>query len=228
MKRLRTLLLMSALIGAIVVVPSATPAAAAPTITTIASGLDAPRGLSFGRNGALFVAEAGRGGDGACFPGPEGDNVCLGDSGAITRIWRGTQERVLEGLPSLAAEGTGEGALGPHDVAPRHGNLFVVIGLGADPALRDEFAPGSALGTLIRSEGGSGRYEVVADLAQFEATEDPDGEPDTNPHSVLALDGRRDRQRCRWQLAVGGESPRQGLGSGGVPQPRRRRPVRAR
>jgi hypothetical protein len=183
--------LVTALLGALFVVPGVTPASAEPTITTIASGLDSPRGLAFGRNGALYVAEAGRGGAGPCFPGPEGGNVCAGDSGAVTRIWRGTQARVLEGLPSIADEGTGESALGPHDVALRNSRVFVAIGLGADPAERPE---GSLFGTLIRAEigdGATGAYEVVADIAGFEGAQNPEGVPDSNPHSVLALDGRR-------------------------------------
>src|SRR6266540_1196878 len=49
------------------------PAQASPEVTTVATGLDNPRGLGFAPNGALYVAEAGRGGDGPCFPGPEGD-----------------------------------------------------------------------------------------------------------------------------------------------------------
>ena len=34
--------------------------------TVVMSGLDNPRGLAFAPNGALYVAEAGRGGDGPC------------------------------------------------------------------------------------------------------------------------------------------------------------------
>jgi hypothetical protein len=192
MKRLRISVVVSALLGALFVVPGVTPAGAAPTIETIASGLDSPRGLSFGRNGALYVAEGGRGGDGPCFPGPEGGNVCAGTTGAITRIWRGEQSRVLEGLPSIAAEGTGDEGLGPVDVALRNSRMFIVLGLGADPAERPE---GSHFGTLIRAEidqSAAPGYEVVADLAAFEGEQDPDGQgPDSNPHSVLALDGRR-------------------------------------
>ncbi|MCA1782003.1 MAG: ScyD/ScyE family protein [Intrasporangiaceae bacterium] len=68
-------------------------------LTVVASGLDNPRHLSVGPAGDLFVAEAGRGGDGPCFDGPEGGEVCFGLSGAITRVTaKGKQERVLTGL----------------------------------------------------------------------------------------------------------------------------------
>src|SRR5260370_17508906 len=44
------------------------PAAAAPSVTTIATGLDSPRGVAF-FNGKLLVGEAGPGG-GNCFNAP--------------------------------------------------------------------------------------------------------------------------------------------------------------
>src|SRR5215203_6436687 len=55
------------------------------TVTTVATGLNNPRGLNFASVGALFVAEAGSGGVGPCGPGPEGDR-CFGTSGSLTRI----------------------------------------------------------------------------------------------------------------------------------------------
>ena len=41
-------------------------------VATVMSGLDNPRGLAIGPEGALYVAEAGRGGDG-CYPRRPGD-----------------------------------------------------------------------------------------------------------------------------------------------------------
>ena len=93
-------------------IPHAVPSD--PPWVTVASGLDNPRLLSFSGH-ALYVAEAGRGGAGPCVPGPEGEDVCFGLSGAITRVTHGGSERVVTGLPSLAAAGGG-GALGPSDV----------------------------------------------------------------------------------------------------------------
>ena len=68
------------------------------TVETIAAGLDNPRGLAFGPEGALYVAEAG---PGPYTAGPEG-TVCYGPTGAITRIdlRRNVRERVATGLPS--------------------------------------------------------------------------------------------------------------------------------
>src|SRR6476661_2169505 len=124
--------------------------ASAITFTPVASGLDNPRGLAFGPNGALYVAEAGVGGTDFCFDHAGFGHACAGKSGAVTRLWNGKQERILQGLPSLADE-FGE-ALGPNDVSPLgNGNLDVVIGLGDNPALRDSF-PASAgpFGWLIK------------------------------------------------------------------------------
>ena len=63
-------------------------AAEATTVEIIASGLDSPRGLTFGPDGVLYVTEAGRGGDGPSIPSPSQPDAELfyGTTGAITRI----------------------------------------------------------------------------------------------------------------------------------------------
>src|SRR5262245_33856345 len=119
---------------------TATPAGAQSSVETVATGLDNPRGLAFGPGGQLYVAEAGRGGDGPCFIGPEGPS-CFGLSGAVTRVdlKRGEQARVLTGLPSYAADGTagtpeGSSAIGPMHIAFSGSKPSVTFGLGGDPA----------------------------------------------------------------------------------------------
>ena len=62
-----------------------------PKYDVVAGNLDNPRQLTFSPNGALYVAEAGRGGDGPCMTGGEGSTVCFGDSGAVTRVHHGQQ-----------------------------------------------------------------------------------------------------------------------------------------
>jgi hypothetical protein len=154
---------------------------------TVASGLDNPRGLAFGPDGSLYVAEAGRGGAGPCFPGPEGE-ACFGESGAVTRIGHGKVRRVLTGLPSIAAP-DGTNAIGPSDVAGQ-GRLYFTVGLGADPALRAQLPPlaAQANGWLLRDSAHGWRQ--IADIAGFEATANPDGGlPDSNPQSLLATQG---------------------------------------
>ena len=56
------------------------------TVTTVASGLANPRGLNFGPDGALYVAEAGSGGSGPCILGSDGLVKCYGTTGAVTKI----------------------------------------------------------------------------------------------------------------------------------------------
>ena len=166
---------------------------AAPVV--VASGLDNPRQLSFDGH-ALYVAESGTGGDLACRPGPEGGEVCMGETGAVTKLsWRG-QQRALSGLPSIAAP-DGTSATGPSDVAVDDGRYAVLMGLGADPALREsadvpDFA--ELYGTLLTgklrwrhhpwSKGRGDRLGpwVLADVSAHEASDNPDGaQVDSNP-----------------------------------------------
>src|SRR3954452_17464990 len=80
-------------------------------VSVVMSGLDNPRGLDFGRQGALYVTEAGRGGGpGAPSIVPRGTPLYYGATGAVTRLWKGQQERVASGLPSLAMANGNEGA----------------------------------------------------------------------------------------------------------------------
>jgi hypothetical protein len=174
---------------------AAAGAAQANGLDVVASGLANPRGLDVGPTGALYVAEAGSGGQGPCITGPEGE-ACLGATGAIARIdpRTGRVRRVVDGLPSLAAssgEDAGADATGPQDVSVGWFGAYFTIGLGGSPAVRDELGAGSRrLGTLYRA-GLWGGLRRVADLAAYEAANDPDkGQPsaevDSNPYSVDA------------------------------------------
>jgi len=187
-RRRRSLLLL-AVVAALLV--AATPAFADPQVTVVASGLDNPRGLGFAPDGALYVAEAGKGGAGPCFQGPEGP-ACFGASGAVTAVRHGHQSRVLSGLPSYAGEG-GASAIGPSDVAFNGlGGMYLAVGLGANPALRQEVPALAEMARLLRANPARGTTRVVADLGDFEAAANPDGGlPDTNPNSVLAGIGSR-------------------------------------
>ncbi|MEU4766741.1 ScyD/ScyE family protein [Actinosynnema sp. NPDC023794] len=181
-----------AAVGAVVAAVLTPATASAEPMTVVAQGLDNPRGLAFAPDGALYVAEAGRGGAGPCFPGPEGQDVCFGDSGAVTRVAEGTQHRVITGLPSIAAA-DGSGAIGPSDVDPRGvGGLYFTVGLGADPALRDVLPPLARDASAWLLRGHDGRWEQVADIGAHEARANPDGGPvDTNPTSLTAAPGGR-------------------------------------
>ena len=70
-----------------------------PVVTVVMDKLDDPRGLAFGPGGALFVAEAGYGGE-PCAAGTQFN--CYGLTGAVSRLWHGRQDRVVSGLPSVS------------------------------------------------------------------------------------------------------------------------------
>jgi hypothetical protein len=173
-------------------------------LSVIASGLDNPRGLAFGPGGALYVAESGRGfggvSSGPCAPNPVGgEPVCLGQTGAITRIDGTTSTRVVTGLASIAVA-SGATATGPSDISFSGPRGYVAMGLGQDRATRDgtgplQLGPGAAdLGTLLQVNTSKGTWARVADLAAFEEDAgDPDGNGklESNANGVVAEGSRQ-------------------------------------
>jgi hypothetical protein len=157
-------------------------------VSVVMTGLDNPRGLDFDPRGALYVAEAGRGG-GAGAPSflQRGVPIFYGQTGAVSRLWQGEQERVVSGLPSVAVA-NGTGALGPSSVSFRGGgHAYVTIGLGDNPAQRAQLGgAGDNLDSLLRVKSNGG-WEKVADVGTYETTVNPDGlQRDSNPVGVLA------------------------------------------
>ena len=72
--------LLSVAVGAVLAGPGAA-AAVAQDVDVVAGGLANPRGIDFGPGGALYVAESGKGGTGACLASPEGGQACYGRHG---------------------------------------------------------------------------------------------------------------------------------------------------
>lgn len=156
------------------------------TLTVVAEGLANPRHISVGGDGALYVAEAGMDGD-ECVTVTEGEDefeVCFGLTGGVTRIADGEAEQVASGLPS------GNGS-GPHDViVTEAGEMYVLFGLGGPPEGRDLFENDdvASLGTLVKIEE-DGSWTVIADLAAYEGTDNPEPTAvDSNPYSMI-MDG---------------------------------------
>ncbi len=173
-----------------------TPVAAAPAWSVakrpspvvIAHGLKNPRQLSFDGN-RLYVAEAGTGGTGACTASSEGSEVCFGDTGGVTRIDSSGQKRVLGQLPSVAPS-DGNSAVGPSDVSFTGDSYQVLLGLGANPAVRPTLDNSAhELASLVAGRLNHSR-STLADLGGYEAAHDPDGAgPDSNPAGMTRAGG---------------------------------------
>jgi hypothetical protein len=199
-------------IAALTTLAVAAPAAAGGgvDVDVIAHGLDNPRHVAVSKDGDVYVAESGRGGNHAtarsCFDSAEGF-ACTGRTGAVTKVGRwGGQYRVLFGLASFAPEG-GNNAIGPHGVffdgndlyvtnggptAPTRGNPPEVV--LRDPTLVAEDRISKLYGKLLKVRWFN-RVEVVADAWKFERDVNPDadvGNPlvDSNPVDVLIDRGR--------------------------------------
>jgi hypothetical protein len=156
-------------------------------LVTVATGLDNPRGLEVGPGGAVYVAEAGRGGSTCIGAGPEG-RVCIGFTGAITRIAGGAQKRIATGLVSAAGP-DGSFATGSDDVAvSKNGTVYTIMTSAPPAALRGVPAPVRAqLGHLLRVLPGGG-YRSVADVGRIETRLNPGG-LDVNPNPYAAVAG---------------------------------------
>jgi hypothetical protein len=195
---------------------SSAPCKSNAALTCVMIDLHNPRGLAFGPEGALYVAEAGCGGNimdchvpappATCKTLPFGTGFitrCFGLTGSITRLWNGTQERVALGLPSLAFP-LGAMAIGPNDVSLNGiGNLYATIGLQYDPRYRDQWELGPLFAQLVhvpasaifaKSQHTEHREFntdwLVADLGNFEIAVNPDnGGVDSNPYGLLSVPG---------------------------------------
>jgi glucose/arabinose dehydrogenase len=178
--------------ASVTLMPSGVSANGVPTVDVVMQGLDSPRGLAWGPEGALYVVEAGNTTvTSNCVTVARG-LTCYSGTGAVSRLYKGRQERVASGLPSLyLAALTDIG--GPNDIDFQgRGNAWVTIGFGGNPALRAGLgSAGAAFGHLVRLQP-SGGWSVQSDISAFEAANNPAGGPvDSNPYGVLAEAGRQ-------------------------------------
>lgn len=197
MKRVLLVLPALALLSALLPVP----AAAAVTVTPVASGLHSPRGIAF-VNGKMLVAEAGLGGD-SCFDGgPGAGNVCIGPTGRISWINNGAPTPLVTGLFSESARG-GLDTEGPSGLSVNEGRILAQI---STPPQEVPSPPtiSSAASTLGKQQAGllisvhkNGSWGIVARVGEFDfnyttAFPQPPGpgtqEHDANPTGVLATD----------------------------------------
>jgi hypothetical protein len=175
------------------------PSAPAPTfggsalsVHVFATGLDNPRGLAFGPNGQLYVAEAGLGGTQSTvglydqLPAPLGP-LTGGYTGHISRINPAGQRHILaDDLPSAqTTPETGNDVLGPAAIAFIGGEMYVLIEAGPTNGLVGTF-------NGVFHVSPSGALEPLANLsahnqAVFEGPPDDDHSPEGNPYSMAAL-----------------------------------------
>ena len=193
MRMRRIVVAVTVLIGGVLIAVSSIGLNAQSSMLVIASGLDNPRGLAFGPDGALYVVEAGRGGNSSlCLPLPDQPGTrCYGPSGAVTRITGlGIHRRVVTGLPSLAPA-SGDQATGPHDIAFGLNRAWITIGLGGNPAIRAPLTEaGVRLGHLVRVLP-TGEWDYTVDISAHEASTNPDGTTvDSNPYGLTTTADR--------------------------------------
>jgi hypothetical protein len=155
------------------------------TATVVARGLDNPRGLNFGPDGALYIAEAGRSSTN-CFR-LSGEAFCAGGTGAIARLEGRSLTRVAQGLTSFG-DRTGAFASGPSDVhVARSGRIYTVLpSLGERPPQRMRRGLRRQLGKLLRVRN---RFTAtIAGLDRIEFARNPDRRGvESNPYSLAVL-----------------------------------------
>ncbi|MEO5719499.1 MAG: ScyD/ScyE family protein [Chthoniobacterales bacterium] len=175
-----------------------TATAVSPNVVSVfATGLNNPRGLKFGPDGFLYVAEGGTGGlngtDGICDQvpdvGPYTANVTGSRVSKVDPV-SGFRTTVIDNLPSSQTNPeSGSLISGVADVAFVGDTLYALItGAGCSHGVPD--FPNS----IIRVNPG-GSYDLVADLSTFymnNPVKNPnpaDFEPDGTPYSMIQYNG---------------------------------------
>src|ERR1700722_14817606 len=157
-----------------------------------ATGLAAPRGLRFGPDGYLYVAEAGKGGSvstvGKCaqVPGPVGPYTG-GETGRVSKISGGGKvTTVATGFPSTQdAQGD---LIGVADVAFLDDTLYALVSGGGC----SHGHPNQPTG-IAKVDRSTGKWTLVADVDAFlkahpAKVENPgDFEPDGTLYSMIAV-----------------------------------------
>jgi hypothetical protein len=208
-RRLKRSLLRSVVAAAIIAIPGAAAVGAGATtstwtVTTVASGLDAPRGIAFLPNGTLLVAEAGHGGD-VCRPDVDNGvplTRCIGTTSRISSVnaTTGARATVVSGLFSMS----GLGVTGADGLAVRGGQIMTVLTdfpqryaswtCTGQPADCNQVlaAARAQAGTLVKATP-SGAFKVAGKVGEVDYawtqthTQLSNAPPNSNPYGLLPL-----------------------------------------
>jgi hypothetical protein len=138
------------------------------TTTVITTGLNDPRGLKFGPDNLLYVAEAGVGGTNAItsctqvIP-PVGPYLGSDTGSRISRIdWQGNRTTFVDHLPSsVTAPGGGSGLQGVADIAFNGTDMYAVFaGAGCSHAVPD-------IPNEVIKISANGSWKPLANLSNF-------------------------------------------------------------
>ncbi|HXB90687.1 MAG TPA: ScyD/ScyE family protein [Puia sp.] len=169
------------------------------TVTTskvVATGFNDPRGIKFGPDGLLYVAEAGIGGThlSTCIPQvipPVGPYTGSDTGSRISRVgWDGVRTTLVDHLPSsTTAPGGGSGIQGVADIAFIGNDLYAVLaGAGCSHAVPD--IPNGVI--KINADRS---WKIIANLSEFimnNPVKNPnpaDFEPDGTWWNMINVDG---------------------------------------